>query len=113
VFRESGRPVAPVAHFASPGALLAPDTAAFVARVGDRPVACAMAVMSGAEAGVYWVATRPDARRRGIGELVTRAAVRAGFERGARVVVLQSTEQGVPLYRRLGFSALTGYARYG
>ncbi len=113
VFRDRGRPVEPVAHFASPGALLAPNTAAFVARTGGRPVACAMVVMSGAEAGVYWVATRPDARRQGFGELVTRAAVRAGFERGARVVVLQATEQGAPLYRRLGFSAFTEYARYG
>lgn len=112
VFRDSGRPAEAVAHFASPGALLAPTVEAFVARIGSRPVACAMAVVSGQEAGVYWVATRPDARRRGFGELVTRAAVRAAFEHGIRVVVLQSTEHGEPLYRQLGFGPFTEYARY-
>ncbi|MER7248323.1 GNAT family N-acetyltransferase [Kribbella sp. NPDC000426] len=112
LFRDSRRPPEAVAHFASPGALLAPNTAAFVARFEGRPVACAMTVTSGPEAGVYWVATRTDARRRGFGELVTRAAARAGFELGARVVVLQSTDQGMPLYRRLGFTPFTSYARY-
>ncbi len=101
-----------VAHFASPGGLLAPEVAAFVVRVEGRPAACAMAVMSGSGAGVYWVATCTDFRRRGHGELATRAAVRAGFEYGARVVTLQSTEQGVPLYRKLGFAPFTTYTRY-
>ncbi|MFB6722849.1 GNAT family N-acetyltransferase [Kribbella sp. NPDC056345] len=101
-----------VAHFASSGALLAPEAAAFVVRVEGRPVACAMAVMSGSGAGVYWVATCTDFRRRGYGELATRAAVRAAFESGARVVTLQSTELGLPVYRRLGFVPFTSYARY-
>jgi ribosomal protein S18 acetylase RimI-like enzyme len=112
LFRDTGRPVEAVAHFASPGALLAADVAAFVVRMDARPVACAMVVVSGPEAGVYWVATRSEARRRGFGEIVTRAAVRAGFEHGARVVVLQSSAQGLPLYRRLGFVPFTEYARY-
>ncbi|GAB3922614.1 hypothetical protein GCM10029976_011520 [Kribbella albertanoniae] len=103
---------AAVAHFASPGALLSRDAVAFVVRFAGQPVACAMTVLSGGSAGVYWVATRADARRRGFGELATRAAVRAGFEYGARVVTLQSTEQGVPLYRKLGFAPFTTYPRY-
>ncbi|MFF1819255.1 GNAT family N-acetyltransferase [Kribbella sp. NPDC058245] len=103
---------AAVAHFASPAVLLAPEVAAFVVRAGGRPVACAMTVLSGSEAGVYWVATRADARRLGYAELVTRAAVRAGFEYGAHVVLLQSTDQGLPLYRKLGFALFTIYARY-
>lgn len=112
LFRDSRRPVGAVAHFASPGALLAPEVAAFVLLVDARPVACAMIVVSGQEAGVYWVATRSDARRRGFGEIVTRAAVRAGFEHGARVVVLQSSELGLPLYRRLGFEPFSEYLRF-
>ncbi|MFI5735773.1 GNAT family N-acetyltransferase [Kribbella sp. NPDC051587] len=103
---------AAVAHFASPAVLLTPAVSAFVVRSGDRPVACAMTVRSGSEAGVYWVATRADERRRGYGELATRAAVRAGFEGGTRVVLLQSTELGLPLYSKLGFAPFTTYARY-
>ncbi|MFK4085151.1 GNAT family N-acetyltransferase [Kribbella sp. NPDC020789] len=112
VHESLGRDAAVVGHFGSVGALLAPDAAGFVVRADGRPVACAMTVVSGHEAGVYWVATCSDSRRRGYGELATRAAVRAGFEHGARVVTLQSTEQGLPLYRKLGFEPFTTYPRY-
>jgi ribosomal protein S18 acetylase RimI-like enzyme len=61
---------------------------------------------------VYWVATSPAARRRGFGELVTRAAVRAGFEHGADLVVLQATAAGEPVYRKIGFDTFTQYGRY-
>jgi len=101
-----------VAHFASPGALLAANVSAFVAWAGGRPVSCAMAVSTDDVAGVYWVATSAPARRRGFGELVTRAAVRAMFERGADLVVLQATAAGEPVYRRIGFGAFTRYGRY-
>jgi len=112
VHESLSREASVVAHFASAGALLAPEAAGFVVRAAGRPVACAMTVTSGCEAGVYWVATRPDSRRHGYGELATRAAVRAGFEHGACVVTLQSTEQGLPLYRKLGLVPFTDYTRY-
>jgi ribosomal protein S18 acetylase RimI-like enzyme len=112
VFGEAGQPPEAVAHFASSGALLAPNVSAFVAQVNGRALSCAMVMSTGREAGVYWVATRPDARNRGYGELVTRAATRAGFEHGASVVVLQATKPGVPLYRKIGFASFTSYRRY-
>jgi ribosomal protein S18 acetylase RimI-like enzyme len=112
VFRESGRPLEPVAHFASPPALLAPDVEAFVVRSEALPLACAMTVLSGPQAGIYWVATRTDARRRGFAELATRVATRAAFEHGAHAVVLQSSPQAEPLYQRLGFTPFTHYSRY-
>jgi ribosomal protein S18 acetylase RimI-like enzyme len=112
VFGEAGEPPAAVAHFASSGALLAPTVSAFVAHVNGRAVSCAMVMSTGREAGVYWVATRPDARNQGYGELVTRAATRAAFEHGASVVVLQATKPGVPLYRKIGFASFTSYRRY-
>ena len=112
LMHRAGDPTYPVAHFASPGALLAADVTAFVARSGGRPLACAMVLHSGRVAGVYRVATRPEARRRGLGELVARAATTAGFRRGASVVVLQATPQGEPVYRRLGFQPVTSYHRY-
>ena len=58
-------------------------------------------------------AVRHFARRaHGHGELVTRAATRAGFEHGASVVVLQAAKPGVTLYRRIGFASFTSYRRY-
>jgi hypothetical protein len=35
-----------------------------------------------------------------------------GFESGADVVVLQATELGVPVYRRMGFVPFTDYQRF-
>lgn len=85
---------------------------AFVAKVNGRALSCAMVMSTGRVARVYWVATRPDARNHGYGELVTRAATRAGFEHGASVVVLQATTPGVPLCRKIGFASFTSYRRY-
>lgn len=109
---EDGRPGDTVEHFASAGALLAANVSAFVAWVSGTPVSCAMTVTTGDVAGVYWVATRASARRRGLGELVTRATVRAAFEQGAGLVVLQATALGEPVYERIGFDAFTRYGRY-
>ena len=112
LLRSVGDPSHAAAHFASPGALLAPNVTAFVARAGGRPLSCAMAVVAGRVACVCRVATKPEARRRGLGELVARAATTASFRGGADVVVLQATVQGEPVYRKLGFVPVTNYHRY-
>jgi hypothetical protein len=52
---------------------------------------------------------RPPSRLRRVGDAGGR---RAGFEAGAEMVVLQATEQGMPLCRRLGFTAFTKHRRY-
>jgi len=112
VFRGSGRDTAAVEHFASPGALLAPNVAAVVARVDGAPVACAMVLHTGRTAGIYWVATTPAARNRGLGTLVTATVARQAFDQGARTVVLQATALGAPVYRKLGFTRFTDYQRF-
>lgn len=112
VFTAEGRPVQAVEHFASPSTLLAPQISAFVARLQGRPAACAMCLTTEQVAGIYWVATRVDARRRGLGDLLTRTAARAGFAHGARLVVLQATNLGGPVYHRIGFLPFTSYYRF-
>lgn len=54
-------------------------------------------------AGIYNVATLPHARRNGFGEAVTAKALEDGRELGATVAVLQSTDAGLAVYKRLGF----------
>lgn len=75
----------------------------FVAFLGDRPVATTTSLVDGALAGIYHVATIEDARGRGIGAAVTRAAMRHAREAGATRAALQSSKSGFSVYRALGF----------
>jgi ribosomal protein S18 acetylase RimI-like enzyme len=86
--------------------ILAPHVAAFVAYIGTDPVACAMTLVSHRVAGVYYVATVPHARRRGLGDALTRIAARTGFEMGADAAWLGASGVGAGLYRRIGFEPL-------
>lgn len=97
------------AQLGSLRAVRGPDVRAVVARHEGRPVATAMVVASGAVAGIQLVGTIPGARGRGLGELCTRWAVGAGFELGARAIVLEASEMGEPLYLRLGFVEVSRY----
>jgi GNAT superfamily N-acetyltransferase len=101
--------VVPDSLFADPASLLALEVAGFVAYVRDVPVAAAMSFTDGEVTRVGWVATIPAHRRRGHGDAVTRAAVLAGFEVGARVAVLESSPMGASMYRAMGFREITRY----
>jgi len=89
--------------------LRSPDVRAVVARDSGRPVSAAMVLASGDVASVQLVGTVPDARGRGLGELCTQWTVRAGFDLGAAAVVLEASEAGEPVYRRMGFTEVSRY----
>ncbi|MDP9193993.1 MAG: GNAT family N-acetyltransferase [Acidobacteriota bacterium] len=75
----------------------------FVGDLGDEPVATTSVLVEGALAGIYFVATLPAARGRGIGAAVTRAAMRYARDAGATRAALQSSDLGYSVYRSLGF----------
>lgn len=97
------------AHLGALEALRADGVRSVVARQGEAPVAAALILASDGVAGVQLVGTVPGARQRGLGELVTRWAVDAGFDSGAAAVVLEASAAGAPIYRRLGFSEISQY----
>ena len=68
-----------------------------------RPVASSGMMVGGGVAGIYNVATAPEARRRGIGAAMTAEAVRAGIGRGLEVAVLGASDMGRGTYERMGF----------
>jgi ribosomal protein S18 acetylase RimI-like enzyme len=86
--------------------IIAPHIGAFVAYLGGEPVACAMTLVSHRVAGVFYVATVEHARRRGLGDALTRIAARTGFEIGAGAAWLGASDMGAGLYRRIGFEEL-------
>jgi ribosomal protein S18 acetylase RimI-like enzyme len=75
----------------------------FVGRLEGRAVATSRLSLVGGTAGIYAVVTLAEARGRGIGSLMTLAALHAARDRGYRVATLQSSQMGRDLYRRLGF----------
>lgn len=100
-------PAETAALLARPERLLAPNLAWVVARLEGRPAATAMVLCSHGVAGVYWVGTTPDARRRGLAELVTRAVGNIGLDAGMRVAALQASPMGHPVYLRMGYEAVS------
>lgn len=90
-------------YFGRPRELLSPRVEGFVAYRGAQPASTALMLMNGESAGLYWVGTANAAQRRGLGEICTRLATNAGFARGAKVVTLQASPFGEPIYARLGY----------
>jgi GNAT superfamily N-acetyltransferase len=72
----------------------------WVGYVDSRPVASSLAYASDGVVGVFCVATTADARGRGYGEALTWAATMSDPSRPA---VLQASEMGAGVYRRMGF----------
>lgn len=92
--------------------LAAPHIVAVVAYVEGVPAAAAMMYLSYWVAEVIHVGVHPAYRRRGLGELVTRAVTHEGFQRGARLVSLQSSPMGEGVYRRIGYREIARYRWY-
>jgi GNAT superfamily N-acetyltransferase len=92
--------------------LRAPHIVAVMARVDAAPAAAAMVILTHGIGGVYWVGTTPAARGKGLAELCTRAVGNIAFDMGARVVVLQASVMGEPIYRKMGYVEVTRYPYY-
>lgn len=90
-------------YFGRPEALLSDRVIGYIAYRDEQPLSTALTIISGKSAGVYWVGTVSAAQRLGLAGFCTRLATNAGFARGARVVTLQASQFGEPIYLRLGY----------
>jgi ribosomal protein S18 acetylase RimI-like enzyme len=87
----------------------------YLGYMGNTPVATASLFMASGVAGIYNVATLMEARGMGIGGIMTAHPLRQASTLGYKVGVLQSSEMGYTLYRRLGFEkqcAMEHYYQY-
>jgi GNAT superfamily N-acetyltransferase len=58
---------------------------------------------------LFFVGTRPEMRRRGVGAAMTMAAIDLGRQQGVRTVALTSSAVGEPLYYGLGFRTVASF----
>lgn len=89
--------------FARPERMLTPRIIAVIAYRDGEPVSTAQLLRTAGAGGVYWVGTVAGARRSGLGEACTRFVTNAAFTAADRVVTLQASSMGEPIYRRLGY----------
>jgi GNAT superfamily N-acetyltransferase len=80
---------------------------------GTNPVAKAGVYFSKSSAGIYAVATKPEAQRLGLASIVTITALQFARNYGKDLAILYSTPMAERLYRRLGFIKIADAYLYG
>ena len=87
-----------------------PACAPFVATDPDgRVVGTGVATRNGAVGWVGTIWVELEGRRRGLGRALTQATIDALESAGCRTLLLVATDQGLPLYERMGFAVQTHY----
>ena len=81
----------------------------WIGRADGKVVATSRIAIGGGVAGLYAISTLAAYRGRGFGRAMTIAALRAAASMGHRIGVLQSSDLGYGVYRRLGFRELFTY----
>ena len=78
----------------------------FLAYIDKKPVATSLLFTDKNTAGIYYVATLPEYRNKGMGYYVTLTAMRAAKDAGYNNIILQATPAGAKVYRRIGFQEI-------
>ena len=75
----------------------------YVAWLRDTPVAIASLLLHTGLAGIYGVATIPEARKQGIGAALTLHAMHEARGLGYRIAMLAPSQMGLNMYHKIGF----------
>lgn len=84
----------------------------YIGYLDDVPVAASAMILDAGVAGIYAVATAPEARRKGIGAAMSRMPLHEAMEMGYHVGVLQASAMGYPVYEKLGFQEVFRFRTY-
>jgi len=75
----------------------------YLALLNGKPVGTSQLFLSEGAAGIYNITCLPEARGQGIGSAVTLAPLLEARQMGYRMGILQASQKGYNVYRRLGF----------
>jgi GNAT superfamily N-acetyltransferase len=78
----------------------------YLGLLDGKPMATSNLYLGAGVAGVQYVSTLPEGRGKGVGAAMTLAPLYQARQLGYQAGVLQSSEMGYAVYRRLGFQHL-------
>jgi len=84
----------------------------FIGKKGSHAIVTGILLFYAGVAGIYYVATRPEERRKGFGTQMIQHLLQRAEERGYHIAVIQPPEKEKKLYERLGFKELSKFKEY-